>query len=63
MNNNAKLAFSPTEAAYKLSIGKTLLYQKIRSGDLRAVKCGRKTLILQEDMDTFLNNLKNGGCA
>lgn len=40
-----------------LPIGKTKAYQEIREGRLRAVKCGKLTLILPEDYDRWLQSL------
>lgn len=41
----------------ELPIGKTKTYQEIQSGRLRAVKCGKVTLILPEDYDRWLQSL------
>jgi excisionase family DNA binding protein len=38
-------------ASYK--IGNTLIYDLIKRGDLRAVKVGRRTLILKQDAQTW----------
>ena len=40
-----------------LPVGKTKAYEEIRDGSLRAVKCGKLTLILPEDFDRWLNSL------
>jgi hypothetical protein len=37
--------------------GKTKAYQEVREGRLRAVKCGRSTLILPQDYDRYLKSL------
>lgn len=39
------------------NIGKTALYAEINSGNLRAIKRGRRTLILDEDLRRWLSNL------
>jgi excisionase family DNA binding protein len=49
-----------TKTAYRISdlpIGKTKAYEEIREGRLRAVKCGKLTLILPEDYDRWLKSL------
>ena len=64
-NLNAQVvrkALSVHEAAHVLSIGRTTLYGLVKSGDLRATKLGRKTLFLQRDIESFLDQLQaNGG--
>jgi hypothetical protein len=36
---------------------KTKAYQEVREGRLRAVKCGRSTLVLPQDYDDYLKSL------
>jgi Helix-turn-helix domain len=50
-------AFSITEAIEFSGIGRTKIYSEIASGALVARKAGRKTLILADDLETFLGNL------
>lgn len=48
------------KTAYRISdlpIGKTKAYEEIHEGKLRAVKCGKLTLILPEDFERWLNSL------
>jgi excisionase family DNA binding protein len=48
------------KTAYRISdlpIGKTKAYEEIRAGRLRAVKCGKLTLILPEDFNRWLKSL------
>jgi len=48
------------KSAYRISdlpIGKTKAYQEIQNGRLRAVKCGKLTLILPEDYERWLKSL------
>ena len=52
-----RLAFSVEEAARALGIGRTQLYYEIREGRLRAVKCGRRTLIRRSDAEAWLDLL------
>jgi hypothetical protein len=45
------------EAIQFSGICRTKLYEEIASGSLVARKAGRKTLILADDLETFLGNL------
>ena len=46
------------EAASKLTgIGRTKLYQAMKQGALKAKKFGKRTIILKEDLNSFLSNL------
>lgn len=52
-----KRAYSLPEVVKLTSLGRSKIYENIASGDLRAVKLGKRTLILSEDLDAFLKNL------
>ncbi len=51
------LVHSIDGACEAANIGKTALYAEISSGNLRAIKRGRRTLILDEDLRRWLGNL------
>lgn len=51
------LAFGLAEACAATGIRRTSLYKAIRSGRLRAIKCGGRTLILPDDLRRWLEGL------
>ena len=54
-----KLAYSIEEFSDLSGLGRTAIYEAIKTSRLRAKKAGRRTLILREDADDFLRNLPN----
>jgi excisionase family DNA binding protein len=45
----SKLAYSVPEFCEATSLGRSLVYEEIRKGRLRATKIGTRTIILRED--------------
>jgi excisionase family DNA binding protein len=54
---NSPLAYSIPETCVLANCSRTALYQKISSGELRAVKCGRRTLVLADDLPKWIHAL------
>lgn len=50
------IAVRPAQAAALTGIGKTTLYAAIARGELTAVKRGRSTLLMVEDLRKWLSN-------
>jgi Helix-turn-helix domain len=54
---NSILAYSIPDSCSISGLGRTSLYEAIRTGALRAVKRGRRTLILHEDLLRYVQSL------
>lgn len=52
-----KVSLSIPEAIRASGIGRTTIYSLIKSGQLPAKKLGRRTLILQRDLEKLLSDL------
>jgi excisionase family DNA binding protein len=55
--NTSREALSIAEACVMAGIGRTKIYEAIASGKLTARKCGKRTLILREELRQFLASL------
>jgi len=44
-------------------LGRTIAYEQIKQGKLRAVKCGNRTLILKHDAEAWVRSLPEMGAA
>ena len=53
----AQIAYSIQEACVAANIGRTTLYAAIRDGALKARKLRRRTVILHDDLASFLDAL------
>lgn len=60
-NVTGRAAYSVPEVMVRLGIGRDSVYKLIRGGKLTAKKCGRRTLILEGDLQKFLEALPRIG--
>ena len=56
-----RLSVSPEEASALTGIGLTSIREAISSGDLKAKKHGRRTIILPDDLRVWLKTLPDAG--
>ena len=54
-SNFPKIAFSPSEAARLISVGRTFLYAAMNSGALKSVKIGSRRIITLQALHDFLS--------
>ena len=52
-----QLSLSIEEVSKATGIGRTKVYEAINKGLLRAKKYGARTVILKDDLESFLSNL------
>ena len=55
-----KLSYTIPEAVNASGIGRTKLYEYIRSGELQTRKAGRRTIITHPALEKLVNNLPEG---
>lgn len=53
---STKFAYSVEEVATKISMSKSHVRNEIRAKKLKAKKCGVRVLILEKDLQDYLNN-------
>jgi excisionase family DNA binding protein len=54
----SKILFSVEDAAIALSMGRTSIFALIRSGDIHAVKIGKRRLVAASELEAFALRLQ-----
>lgn len=54
---DAALARGPDQSARVAGCGRTKIYEAIKTGELRAKKLGRRTIVLDSDLRNWLASL------
>jgi excisionase family DNA binding protein len=52
-----KISYSIPEAVRITSLGRSTIYEAMKNGQLKARKCGKRTVILECDLSAFLKAL------
>ena len=60
-NSIEQEAFSIDETCQASGLGRSTIYEEIREGRLIARKCGRRTIILKADRQSWLESLPRTG--
>ena len=53
-----KIAYSVEEISAQTTLSKAFLRNEIRAGNLKVKRCGRRVLILKDDLMDYLNGEK-----
>lgn len=56
-HESTRLALSVAEAAQQANVCRDKIYEAIRTGDLKAKKAGRRTLVMADDLRRYLDSL------
>lgn len=57
-NPTERLSYAIKDACHCVGVGRSLLYDEIKSGKLRVFKIGSRTLIASEDLQSWLDGYK-----
>jgi excisionase family DNA binding protein len=55
----AKIAYRVDEAVKASGLGRSFLYERIASGELKSIKVGGRRLILRTELLNFLTGISN----
>ena len=54
---DGKFAYAISDLPKIVSLGRSFIYEEIAAGRLRTVKAGRRTLVLADDLKSWLSSL------
>jgi len=57
--NSGLLAYGIADACKAVSIGRSKLYQEIKTGNLKSFKLHGRTLIAADDLEAWLNSYRS----
>lgn len=56
--DSAKLAYSISDLPALTSLGRSFIYEEIKAGRLHTVKAGRRTLVMADDLKSWLKGYR-----
>lgn len=56
--NNGKLAYSISDLPALTSLGRSFIYEEIKAGRLQTLKAGRRTLVMADDLNAWLQSYR-----
>ena len=57
-DTNRPLAYGIKQAVEATSVGRSLIYQEIRAGNIKVFKIGARTLIAADDLKSWLDTYR-----
>ena len=59
----ARMAFGPNEAARIIGVSRTTVFEELKAGRLRGIKCGRRTIIAAAELQRWMDALPSREAA
>ena len=63
IHTKSRLAYGINDALAVVPVGRSLLYQEIKAGNLRTFKIGNRTLIASDDLSAWLESHRRAAAA
>jgi excisionase family DNA binding protein len=61
LHEHQKLVYGIKDAVMASSLSRSLIFEKIASGELKSFRIGTRRLIHAEDLASFINGYRNSG--